>query len=468
VVTDHQALRWLQKLESPTGRLGRWMLELQQYNFDVKYRRGRLNRVADALSRLPVVRAIRGPRCPWYHALLKQVRKQPEAHPDYAIRRGKLFRHVLHSTDFRDLPASEQWKRCVPKPERAAIMSQLHDHPTAGHLGIAKTIARATARFYWPRMSADIAKYVRACTNCLAYKASQERPAGLLHATPVKAPWEQVSVDLVGPLPRSTDGHTWLLVMQDRFTKWVELCPLRRATTPTILQQLYGRIIYRHGCPDSVISDNGRQFAAAAMTHALEAFGIEAKKTPTYAPHCNPVERTNRTIKTMIAQYVGKNHRHWDRHVAALQFAYNTARHDVTGYTPAFLNHGRELQGPHPEDRRQGQAPLAPEVNRRRLEEAYEVVRANLARGFQKQARHYDLRRRAWKPEVGDVVWKRTHTLSSKKDAINAKLAPKYIGPLTVHRIISPVIVDLRSAQGKWHRHVHVQDLKPSPKEENR
>jgi len=43
VITDHQALRWLQKLESPMGRLGRWMLELQQYSFDVKYRRGRLN-----------------------------------------------------------------------------------------------------------------------------------------------------------------------------------------------------------------------------------------------------------------------------------------------------------------------------------------------------------------------------------------------------------------------------------------
>jgi len=64
VVTDHQALRWLQKLESPTGRLGRWMLELQQYTFDVKYRRGQLNRVADALSRLPAVHATRSPRCP--------------------------------------------------------------------------------------------------------------------------------------------------------------------------------------------------------------------------------------------------------------------------------------------------------------------------------------------------------------------------------------------------------------------
>jgi len=466
VITDHQALRWLQKLESPTGRLGRWMLELQQYSFDVKYRRGKLNRVADALSRLPAVRAIRYPRCPWYHPLLQQVRRQPDAYPDYAIRRGKLYRHLLHSTDFREIPASEQWKECVPKSERTAVMNRIHDHPTAGHLGIAKTIARAAKQYYWPRMFADVAKHVRTCTNCLAHKASQERPAGLLHATPVKAPWEQVSIDLVGPLPRSTDGHTWLLVMQDRFTKWIELCPLRRATTPVILQHLCTQIIYRHGCPDTIISDNGRQFAAAAMTRALEAFGIRAKKTPPYAPHCNPVERTNKTVKTMIAQYVGNNHRQWNRHVAALQFAYNTAQHEATGYTPAFLNCGRELQGPHREDRRRERGTVAPEVNQRRLEEAREVVQANLARAFQKQARHYDLRRRGWKPNVGDVVWKRTHVLSDKKNAINAKLAPKYSGPLTVQRIISPVIVDLRSPQGKWHRHIHIQDLKPSPTED--
>jgi len=50
-----------------TGRLARWMLEFQQYTFDVKYRRGKLNRVADTLSRLPAVHATRNPRCPWYH-----------------------------------------------------------------------------------------------------------------------------------------------------------------------------------------------------------------------------------------------------------------------------------------------------------------------------------------------------------------------------------------------------------------
>jgi len=74
-----------------------------------------------------------------------------------------------------------------------------------------------------------------------------------------QAPWEQVTVDLVGPLPRSTNEHTWLLVMQNRFTKWVELSPLRRATAPAVKQQkLTEQIIYRHGCPRVIISDIGK------------------------------------------------------------------------------------------------------------------------------------------------------------------------------------------------------------------
>lgn len=65
VITDHQSLRWLEKLDSPTGRLGRWAFELQQYQFEIQYRRGTLNRVA--LSLLPAVSSVARPRCPWYH-----------------------------------------------------------------------------------------------------------------------------------------------------------------------------------------------------------------------------------------------------------------------------------------------------------------------------------------------------------------------------------------------------------------
>jgi len=86
-----------------------------------------------------------------------------------------------------------------------------------------------------------------------------------------------------------------------------------------------------------------------------------------------------------------------------------------------------------------------------------------MARAFQHQQRHYDLRRRPWKPKVGEWVWKRDYPLSNKANAHNAKLAPKFRGPLEVRRIISPVIVDLRDKSGRWYRHIHVKDLKSAP-----
>jgi len=59
-------------------------------------------------------------------------------------------------------------------------------------------------------------------------------------------------------------------------------------------------------------------------------------------------------------------------------------------------------------------------------------------------------------------VWKRLHPLSSKREAFNAKLALKYVGSLEVRKILFPVVVDLRDEKGRWYRHVHIQDLKPT------
>ncbi|XP_029673762.1 uncharacterized protein K02A2.6-like [Formica exsecta] len=238
------------------------------------------------------------------------------------------------------------------------------------------------------------------------------------------------------------------------------MVPLRRATAENLTHAVTQHLIYRHGCPTTLVSDNGTQFPSQRFKTLLAAFGIAHRKSPVYAPQCNPVERANRTVKTMIAQYVGKQHRNWDERIVALQFAINTARHEATGYTPAYIIHGRELARPHPEDRRPPAPAPSPDVNRKRLEEAFEVVRIHLARAFQRQERHYNLRRRDWRPQIGEQVWKRDRPLSSKSGAFNAKLAPRYIGPLEVRKIVSPVMVDLRDARGKWHRHIHVQDLK--------
>ena len=155
-----------------------------------------------------------------------------------------------------------------------------------------------------------------------------------------------VSIDLIGPLTRSNSGNTWLLVMQDRFTKWVELRPLRKATSQVVATAIRDQVCLRHGSSRIIVSDNGRQFIGEEVTRLCSELHIQQRLTPTYTPQCNPVERANRVIKTMIAQIIERSQRTWDSCLAELQFAYNTATSASTGYTPAYLNTGRELHSP--------------------------------------------------------------------------------------------------------------------------
>ncbi|XP_029174985.1 uncharacterized protein LOC114943517 [Nylanderia fulva] len=219
------------------------------------------------------------------------------------------------------------------------------------------------------------------------------------------------------------------------------MAPLRKATAHAVTETNTKRVILRHGCPESILSDNGTQFTSQEFTERLVVFNIQHRTTPAYAPYCNPTERANRTLKTMISRYVDQDHRTWDKNLPALQFAYNTAVQDATGYTPAFLNHGRELHVSLP-IAPPGQLTTNPDSVKNGLNTAYELVRINLA--------------------LGKWVWKRDHPLSNRAQQFNVKLAPKFIGPLEVRRIISLVIMDLHSRRGKWYRHVHIQDLKPA------
>ncbi|XP_032674585.1 uncharacterized protein LOC116845691 [Odontomachus brunneus] len=142
------------------------------------------------------------------------------------------------------------------------------------------------------------------------------------------------------------------------------------------------------------------------MKKLVQELGITQQFTPVWTPQCNPVERANRTVKTMISQYVGANHRQWDANLHEIKFAFNTAKQDTTGFSPAYLNTGRELSGPHFRERERLESQEPGEITKR-LKVAYELVRINLTRAFQKQGKYYNLRKRQWKPKIGDVVWKK-------------------------------------------------------------
>ncbi len=139
--------------------------------------------------------------------------------------------------------------------------------------------------------------------------------------------------------------NSYLLLIVDYFTKWVEMFPLRDSKTQKVVRIHKEEILTRWGVPKYIVSDRGAQFTSNILGELCKTWGIIQKLTTSYHPQTNLTERINRTLKTMIS-YVGQNHQTWDQWLPEFRFAINSAFQETTGKTPAELMLGRKLQGP--------------------------------------------------------------------------------------------------------------------------
>lgn len=173
VITDHLALKWIFKLPNPSGRLGRWVLELRNHDFEIEYRKGKLNVVPDALSREPLPDApteacasVQAVQDLWLTKKAEQITANPERYPDFQIHEGKVFRNC-GKPSFMESP----WKLCVAKNDRLRVLQENHVDVTAGHLGIRKTFNRICQRYHWPGIFKDVKSFVNQCHECLQFKS---------------------------------------------------------------------------------------------------------------------------------------------------------------------------------------------------------------------------------------------------------------------------------------------------------
>lgn len=118
-----------------------------------------------------------------------------------------------------------------------------------------------------------------------------------------------MGVDIMGPLPRSTNQNEYLLVFVDYFTCWVELFPIRTATAKTVATVFRKEVLTRWGVPDFLVSDRGTQFVSAIFIEVCESWNVTPKLTTAYHPQTNMTERVNRTLKSMNAAFVEDNHK---------------------------------------------------------------------------------------------------------------------------------------------------------------
>jgi hypothetical protein len=477
IVTDHYSLLWLNRMKDPAGKLARWSVKLNQFSFDLVHRKGKLNVVPDALSRLPAeiaavdIDSFLGVNLndldESYTRLRDNIIANPQRNPSWKVENGFVYRFVPNKIV---LPGNvPEWKLLVPRNQRTKILESCHDAPTSAHFGYYKTLSRLSINHFWPKMRRSVIRYVRNCKVCNEQKAPNTARAGLMgKEKKVQFPWQMISVDLIGPLPTSTKGYSYLLVIVDWFTKYVVLFPLRKATSSKVTECIENGIFLVYGVPQFILVDNGKQFVGNEFVKTCENYKVQKIWfTAKYHPQSNPVERYNRTVGTAIRSYVKGAHKKWDAEVARIGYAIRTAVNEVTGFSPAFLNFGRVVPCT---GEFYGKVAENPETlttadredhakNLEHLKTILQDVTQHLHKAHERNERSYNLRKRDAEFFVGDKVWKRNKVLSSAAKDFAQKLAPRYV-LCTITRKLSKLAYALedenRADLGVW----HMKDLK--------
>ena len=244
VNTDHQSLRYLFTQPNLSGRQARWMEFLQQYDFDIAYKKGEDNQ-ADGLSRRPDhinhIIAMRSEALQVDEDLLKTI-KEGYTNDDM-FRNPATLRAFEQRGELWYFKEDNEAKRIVVPNDatlRARLIKEHHAPAYEGHFSVEKTMERLQRTFWWSAMKKSVTAYIRGCEECCTSKPTTQLPQGLLQPLPIPdEPWESVSMDLVTDLPTSASGNDTIVVFVDRLTKMVHFAPTTKTVTAPLLARIF-------------------------------------------------------------------------------------------------------------------------------------------------------------------------------------------------------------------------------------
>ena len=296
VYTDHYSLQWLKTMRTGSALLHRWSAALEEYDFTVHHRPGKVQTHVDGLSRLPV-----GPAPPEDALLHIQVDTEEEA---------RRLAQELHSATH--LGGQALWK----------LFSDRYSHK-AGR-----------------RVCIEVAQ---SCPQC---QLGSDYGHRLETTGPIQSsgPWDTLSVDIVGPLPADC-RHEFLIVFVDCYSRYTILVPASNHTASKVSDTLLRHVVPYFGTPRCLLSDRGREFVGEVWSKLTRSLGIQRLLTSPYHPEGNSInERSHRTINNMLRARLldGVPSRTWVDKIAGIMLALNAMAHEPHGFSASMIATGRE------------------------------------------------------------------------------------------------------------------------------
>ncbi|GJV64105.1 retrotransposon protein, putative, ty3-gypsy subclass [Tanacetum coccineum] len=436
---------------------------LSDYDCDIRYHPGKANVVADALSRKerePPLR-VRALVMTISLDLPKQIlNAQTEARKPENIKSEDVGGMLIENAKF---PEAIREQKLEPRADgtlclngrswlpcygdlRTVIMHESHKSKYSIHPGSDKMYQDMKKLYWWPNMKADIATYVNKCLTCAKVKAEHQRPSGLLVQPKIPEwKWDNITMDFVTKLPKTSQGYDTIWVIVDRLTKSAIFTPMRETDPLDKLARLYLKeVVTRHGIPVSIICDRDPRFASNFWRSLQNALGTNLDMSTSYHPQTDgQSERTIQTLEDMLRACAIDFGKGWVNHLPLVEFSYNNSYHASIKAAPFEALYGRKCRSPVCWTEVGEAQILGPELIQETTEKIIQIKqRMQAARDRQKS--YADLKRKPMEFQVGDKVmlkvspWKGVVRFGKR-----GKLNPRYVGPFKVIERVGEVAYKL-------------------------
>ena len=347
IFTDHKPLTHLLQQPQLSPAVQQWLDVLLDYQFEIRYREGKLNVLPDHLSRIYASEyensAAWGVPSSW---------KVPSSTAIVAAATTSLMgggddpsssSNTISNSDELVEQLIEMEKRGYTIPdvsERAELIQKEHDF---GHFGITAICSGLIAKqLWWKGMRTQVAEVLSNCDACARFNVVKSgfNPAAFITSS---GPWKHIQVDTSTHLPAAPGGYTSLLAVIDVFTGFIVLRAMKSTTAEVVANELWN-IFCILGVPEILQTDNGTEYTNDTIRCLTSLTGIEHRFISPYNPRADgKIERSFRTTMAIIKKLLHGDDQNWHLYVPFAQLAFNNKVASLTGSTPFSLMFARNL-----------------------------------------------------------------------------------------------------------------------------